>query len=170
MRLINDLLDLEKMRSGKLDLDLDVCDISNVIEQSIASLSTLAEQRDINISFKNSKLFGIADKRRMQQVIVNLLSNAIKFSGDGKPVLIKVSPADGFAEISITDHGRGIPPDKIENIFSRFDQVSKADSLEGSGLGLSIAKTIVEQHGGSIGVTSKPGEGSTFWLKVPLAD
>ncbi|HNB25070.1 MAG TPA: ATP-binding protein, partial [Candidatus Melainabacteria bacterium] len=124
----------------------------------------------------------MADQRRTVQVMVNLLSNAIKFSPVGGEIeidaeslesrLSQAGPQSGsIVEIVISDRGRGVPEDMRDRIFERFEQVKNTDATEcgGSGLGLAICKSIVELHGGSIGVRDNPGGGSAFWLQLPAA-
>ncbi|MEZ4537173.1 MAG: ATP-binding protein [Cyanobacteriota/Melainabacteria group bacterium] len=117
----------------------------------------------------DSNIKMLADKDRLVQVLINFLSNAIKFSAANSSIVIKTEALDeDRVRISVTDKGRGIPEEKLGDVFERFKQVDKSDQVEkgGTGLGLPISKTIVEQHGGEIGVTSKEGEGSTFWFIV----
>jgi CheY-like chemotaxis protein len=105
------------------------------------------------------------------QVLVNLLSNAVKFSPRGRVVRLSASEAGGFADVRVTDQGRGIPVSYREAIFERFRQVEASDARQkgGSGLGLAICKAIIEQHGGTIGVESEEGQGSVFWMKLPVS-
>jgi signal transduction histidine kinase len=110
-----------------------------------------------------------ADGDRLVMVMVNLLSNAVKYSPPGGTVLLAVAEAAGMVEVTVTDQGRGIAREHQRSIFDRFWQVHSSDdrSRTGSGLGLAICKTIVEHHGGAIGVNSAPDQGSTFWFRVP---
>jgi signal transduction histidine kinase len=110
-----------------------------------------------------------ADADRIVQVLVNLLSNAVKFSPSGSSVIVGASQVDDQVEVRVTDTGRGIPARLLPNIFQRFEQVSASDATEkgGSGLGLAICKDIAELHGGTIGVESEEGKGSTFWFRLP---
>lgn len=171
INLINDLLDIEKMESGQLSLACENTTIQSVIERSVESVRAFAEQHGIAIESggtADAQLY--ADGDRLVQVMVNLLGNAVKFSPRGTAVSVAaLEEEDGFLTVKVIDHGRGIPGHLRQTIFERFKQVEAKDSTEkkGTGLGLAICKAIVEQHGGTIGVESEPGEGSTFWFKLP---
>jgi signal transduction histidine kinase len=173
IRLINDLLDIEKMEAGKFVLDCSNVNAAELIASSISAVASLAEQRGIKIESRapesNGNLW--ADRDRLCQVMINLLSNAIKYSPDNASIKITVDRADNQQmKFCVSDKGRGIPDELRQKIFDRFVQVEKtdADQKGGTGLGLAIAKAIIEQHGGEIGVDSEPGAGSTFWFKLPI--
>ncbi|HEY9871648.1 MAG TPA: ATP-binding protein [Candidatus Obscuribacterales bacterium] len=169
IRLVNDLLDIEKMETGKLELAREDTSLSSIIERSVQSVAYLADRRNIKLDVQATDAHVHADGDRIVQVIVNLLSNAIKFSPKGGSVKVVVDVRPDCAEVRVMDKGRGIP-DKFKNaIFERFKQVDPSDATErrGSGLGLAICKAIVEAHGGTIGVESKEGAGSTFWFRIP---
>jgi len=112
----------------------------------------------------------IGDENRIVQVLVNLLSNAVKFSPRGSAITMSAQETAGFVEVAVRDRGRGVPRSYQRSIFERFQQVEASDSRQkgGTGLGLAICKTIVEQHGGTIGVESEVGRGSTFWFRIPM--
>ena len=172
LQLINNLLDLEKIRSGKLDLDLEVHQLDRLIDCSIDAVRGFAEQNGIELKGQSLATVVVADEERIVQVLVNLLANAIKFSPAGQSVIVESELLEDVAEIRVVDHGRGIPEAKLEQIFDRFTQVSNADAQVkggGTGLGLTICKAIIEAHQGSIGVRSQEGKGSTFWFRIPLA-
>jgi signal transduction histidine kinase len=171
IKLINDLLDAEKLEAGKLQVVPRQLQLAPLIEQSVNSVETLARERAINLQINAGDLPVFVDGDRFVQVLVNLLSNTIKFSPDGSTVKIDARLLDSDVEIAVTDEGRGVPPEFVDKIFQRFEQVDQADEAErkGSGLGLPICKAIVELHGGKIGVTSAPGKGSKFWFTVPAA-
>lgn len=170
IRLVNDLLDVEKLESGKLDMFMEETDANAVIETSVENVRYFAEDHGVTIVAPPIELPLIADGERLVQVVVNLLSNAIKFSEKGHSVTVEVLPSDKDAEFRISDTGRGIPEEHIGKLFNRFTQVEKADATQkkGSGLGLAICKAIIEEHGGQIGVESEMGKGSTFWFRIPL--
>ncbi len=170
LNLVNDLLDIEQLQTGKMNLNLRRCGFGDVIEQSIAAVKSVAEQRQITIDSESTKIELHADEDRLVQVMVNLLSNAVKFSSDGAEVFVAAKSDGEWIECRVTDHGRGIPEQHIETIFEKYKQVEKSDARRGfgTGLGLPICKAIIEQHGGSIGVESLLGQGSTFWFRLPL--
>ena len=169
IRLINDLLDIEKMEAGKFVLNLNEVSVRDLVDASTAAVAQLAELKQIRLVQSVPDLIVKADRDRICQVLINLLSNAIKFSPSNAIVNVDVVTIDSNIEFRVTDHGRGIPAELTESIFDRFFQVEKTDSVErgGSGLGLAIARAIVEQHEGSIGVASRPGLGSSFWFRLP---
>jgi PAS domain S-box-containing protein len=174
MRLIaitNDLLEMESLTSGKLDLHMRDTQMSDLLERSKNAVETFAEQHGVKIEIPSTDISLVTDADRLVRVFVNLLSNAVKFSPPGETVAVDVSKSSDFVEISVIDHGRGIPEGYHEIIFERFKQVEDADAKEkgGSGLGLAICKSIIEQLGGSIGVESTLGKGSRFWFRLPLA-
>jgi len=170
IRLINDLLDSERIESGTFVVDKRVVSLSRVIERSVESVREIAANASITIQNKASDLSCFVDEDRIIQVLVNLLGNAIKFSPSGSVVLIETQTTRDAIEIRVVDHGRGVPRAMLPSIFEKFMQVEKSDSRRGQGfgLGLSICKSIIEQHGGKIGVYSEEGEGSTFWFSLPL--
>lgn len=155
VRLVNDILDLERMESGKVALHRASVPIARLVGDAVASVSGLADESGVEL--RPTVVDGVVwvDGDRMVQALANLLSNAVKFS----PPL----------EVNVTDRGRGIPVDMQERIFDRFQQVDASDGRErgGSGLGLAIVESIAAQHGGTVSVTSTPGEGSTFTLSIP---
>jgi len=179
LALVNDLLDIEKLEAGKMVKDLKRVDLAEVIKKSIGSVAGFAEVHEIKLVTEVSETFINADEDRLVQAVVNLLSNAIKFSHSGSTVTVrgelvgKDGKEDGEKselEVQIVDTGRGISPEKVNSLFQRFAQAEKTDNKRGvgTGLGLAICKAIIECHHGSIGVTSKLAEGSTFWFRIPL--
>lgn len=169
IRLINDLLTLEKMESGNLQMSCKIIYLENVIEKSIDAVDEYAKKNKIELVFNETNAEVNADPDRVIQVLINLLSNAIKFSPENAKVEIKTIEAEDFIEVQVVDHGRGVPQAYKELIFEKYKQVKADDDTKkgGTGLGLPICKMIIEQLGGKIGVRSEDGKGSTFWFTLP---
>lgn len=171
MRLIQQLLDLDRLQSGAVKLSIQNIEVASLVEASVNSVRSLADSRGIEIEVLGSPLSVKADADKIIQVLVNLLSNAIKFSPDYSTITVSVVRQGSQAIFKVLDRGRGIPIEAQAVIFERFKQVRKSDATRkgGTGLGLAICRTIIEQHGGKIGVESQEGAGSTFWFKLPVA-
>lgn len=169
IQLINDLLDIDRIESGKFALDIAKVKDEVMISQSTDLIHHMAESRNIEIETLASGGELECDEERIVRVLTNLLSNAIKFSPEGSKVTISTREENGHVEFYIVDRGRGLPQEEQELIFERYHQVNRSDAAEkkGSGLGLTICKAIVEAHHGTIGATSQAGEGSTFWFRLP---
>ncbi|MBY0550302.1 MAG: PAS domain S-box protein [Candidatus Obscuribacterales bacterium] len=166
--LINDLLDLEKMRQGKMNLELRPERIKKLIDTASASVAGIATEQRITININAEDLLCMADGRRIVQVIINLLSNALKFSPPESSIEIRAESTESHVLVSVSDQGRGIPADKRETIFESYAQIKSEDAILGSGLGLPICKAIVKQHGGKIEAESQEGKGSRFWFTLLL--
>ncbi|GAB4523491.1 MAG: hypothetical protein Tsb0014_01080 [Pleurocapsa sp.] len=168
-RLINDVLDLERMESGRETIEKQQCNSSELIQQAVETMSAMAHEQDITLETNAQSIQFLADGDRIMQTLTNLISNAIKFSPPQSQVLITSQLQDNDVLFIVKDRGRGIPADKLESIFERFQQVDSSDSRKkgGTGLGLAICRHIVEQHNGKIWVESILGQGSTFYLTVP---
>lgn len=170
INMINQLVEFEHMESGKLDLVFDEVEVENMLARSVEAVRSLAEYNKIKLSVDACQESIKADGSRLIQVIVNLLGNAVKFSPPNSTITVAAFRCGDCLEVQVTDQGRGIPEEHCKKIFNRFEQVEIDDARVkgGSGLGLAICKAIVEEHGGTIGVNSKEGEGSTFWFRVPF--
>ena len=167
MALIEDILDLERLETGKVELQMTRVPIASILRRAMESLAGFGAQGvRVDAPIVSSSIDGDAD--RIVQVLVNLLSNAVKFSPPGGVVTIAVTADGKWTEFRVIDHGRGVPAADRRAIFERFRQVDPSDAREkgGAGLGLAICKSIVEQHGGSIGVESEEGAGSAFWFRL----
>lgn len=172
LALINQLLEMERMESGVVHLDYDATSTKELVTRAVAVVSGIAEKRKIEIKVPATNYDLVADADKLVQVLVNLLGNALKFSPEQSKITISEELRGAAGErlrISVTDRGRGIPPDKLAKIFDRFEQADPSAAAEkaGSGLGLAICKAIVEAHHGTIGVISDAQFGSTFWLEIP---
>lgn len=167
LSLVSDFLELEKIGSGQLKLRIKAVTLSEAFEDAMSALAW-AEKRGVSIVAEPTNLKVSADQNRLVQVLVNLLSNAVKFSERGKSVTLSTIEDGDQVEIQVRDQGRGIPEEKIAELFGKFTQVYSTDSenSKGVGLGLSICKSIVLLHGGTIGARSEQGEGSTFWIRL----
>lgn len=169
--LVNDLLDLEKFHSGRMNLDYGIVNINDITARAIAAVRYLAENKAITVETQLSEQCSTvaADGRRLIQVFINLLSNAIKFSPVSGSVVVAAEVVGSQSVVfKVIDEGPGIDSANRHAIFDKFFQVNDGVSKHiGSGLGLSICKAIVEAHGGSIGVDANPAKGSTFWFQIP---
>ncbi|MBM7870781.1 PAS domain S-box-containing protein [Clostridium pascui] len=173
-RLINNILDISKIDSGYCKLTMENVDIVNLIESITLSVVEYAKSKEISIIFDTDveeKIMAV-DVDKIERVILNLLSNAIKFTGKEGNILVSIKNDDNHIMVSVKDDGIGIPEEKQKSIFERFIQVDKSLSRnnEGSGIGLSLVKSLVEMHGGDIGVKSDLGKGSEFSVKIPVVD
>jgi len=166
-RFVDDLLDLGRARTGQLYLTLQDVDMGTVVRNVVSRMAADCAQAGSPVSVKTAgDLMGHWDSVRLEQVITNLLSNAIKF-GRGKPVEIVAEPRNGRVRVRVTDHGIGIETAVLPKIFDRFERAVEARNYGGLGLGLHIAKTIVDGLGGTLTVESQPGHGATFTLELP---
>jgi len=172
-RLVKDLLDLAKIEAGRMQLFYADVAVDTIIKRSLASVGQFAERHKVKLESEATRVHIEADCDRLVQVLVNLLTNAIKFSPKESTVSIQCGNVDAdWLTISVVDRGRGVPASKLQLIFEPYRQVEDSDERdkEGTGLGLPICKNIVEQHGGTLGVISEEGKGSTFWFKIPLRE
>lgn len=167
--LLNELLDAEKMEAGLLELDPAPMNLANAVAHSVDSVKTLAEQKNVSIKYGDIKdIEIIGDEARLVRVIVNLLSNAVKFTPVGSTVTVSLIQNATTVDVRVSDQGEGIPDDAKEKIFDRFYRLGNSEKVSGIGLGLTICKNIVSAHRGQIGVDSVVGEGSTFWIRLPV--
>jgi PAS domain S-box-containing protein len=170
--LINDLLDLSKVQAGKMDITVSAVELFEVIEESAAKMTELADAKSIQLKVAgDTDLIVLADPLRLRQILLNLLSNAIKFTDSGS-VRIAASPAGEEVRLDVTDTGVGIDAEDLERMFEDFTQAKsgRSKSAQGTGLGLPISRRLAELMGGRIEVASKVGEGTTFSLFLPAAD
>lgn len=171
--LINDLLDISRIESGRIHLKIQPLDMAELVDGTVETFRAVAETAGIGIAVELPGDLSLAagDRDRVSQVLMNLLSNAIKYSPGGGTVTVRARARDGQVVLSVTDEGIGITSEDQEHLFDKFYRVDSSLTREigGSGLGLSICKTIIELLGGQIWVKSTPGEGSTFSFSLPVA-
>jgi len=171
VRLINDILDLERAESGRLELRLAAQPLKPIVRQAIEANRAYAQAfgASIELAADSDDASVLVDRDRLIQVLTNILSNAAKFSPRGTTVAVAIRAEFDSARVSVRDRGPGIAPEFKSRIFQRFAQADSSDSRAkgGTGLGLSIAKTIMERLGGAIGFDSAPGEGTTFYVTLP---
>jgi len=167
LKLINDILDLSKIESGRLNYNVSEVELRDICQEAYV-VQSLKMTSDVALLYNSVAMPSVhlwIDPHRVEQVLLNLLSNAIKFTSKGF-ISLFYEVEDMFVRVSVMDTGIGIPEDKLESVFERF--VKLDDFYQGVGLGLPICKMIVEQLGGEIGVRSELGKGSTFWFTLPL--
>jgi signal transduction histidine kinase/CheY-like chemotaxis protein len=168
LALINDVLDLAKVEAGRLELEREPFDLRGLVTETIAGLRPLAERKHLTISSNGDAERLVADRGRVRQVLYNLLSNAIKFTPDGGSIRVEAVLADRAVKLSVTDTGTGIAPEDQVVIFDEFRQVGAIGERQaGTGLGLALARRLVEAHGGQIELESALGAGSRFTITFP---
>ena len=170
VRLINDILDLERIQSGREPLSFRPVALQDIVQQAMDGMQPVADAAGVQLIHDANAVQLQADPDRLLQVLTNLLSNAIKFSPKDATISVTLRTGSSAVILSVIDQGRGIPADKLDKIFDRFQQVDASDSRQkgGSGLGLAICKTIVEQHGGKIWAERNAVRGSTFRVLLPF--
>jgi PAS domain S-box-containing protein len=169
IRLVNDLLDVERLESGKQILNRKVVSSQELVSSAVEPIQVLARLQDLQIETQVEEALLHVDGDRITQALSNLIGNALKFSKPGGRIVVRCSIQEERVEFSVQDEGRGIPADKLHAVFDRFRQADASDSRQngGTGLGLTTARAIIEQHGGNIWVESQLGKGSTFHFTLP---
>jgi Amt family ammonium transporter len=171
LSLVDNLLDMSRIQAGKFSVEPSLCAFTPLVADTLASLQSIAGTRNM----KNEVPDGLPpipmDKHRITQVLTNLIANAIKFTPLDGTIAVRARIVNGYLRCDVTDTGVGISPTDIDRIFDVFVQVNMSTTRNagGTGLGLTISKTLVEAHGGTMGVESEEGKGSTFWFTLPLA-
>ncbi|MDH3327601.1 MAG: HAMP domain-containing histidine kinase [Desulfobulbaceae bacterium] len=170
--LVNSLLDLSKMEAGMLKYQFTPTDLSTLVKKSLDALTPLAEAKKISVNNRIGTLQPVnVDQERMLQVFRNIIGNAIKFTPENGKIKLEAKVKENFVEVAVHDSGIGIPKEDLERIFLKFQQVipAKGDKIKGTGLGLATVKQITLAHGGKVWATSQVGQGSTFYITLPLA-
>jgi signal transduction histidine kinase len=169
-RLISDLLDVSRFDAGHLRMDAVPVELGALLEREIADASQLTAVREVRFERPDRPVWVIADQLRLGQIVTNLLSNAFKYSSEGAPVIVRLTKLEDFALVSVQDRGEGIAIDDQDRVFERFYRADKGltRTAGGFGLGLFIARRLAEAMGGGLVLSSRPGEGSTFSVSLPL--
>lgn len=172
--LVNDLLDVDKLHSGRMEFNLEAFDFVELVQLSVEQNLPFAERGGIGLQadLANQPVVILGDHHRLLQVLANLISNAVKFSPAGETVTVKLRTVRDRARLSVIDHGVGIPPSFRDRLFSRFAQYDSSSTRvqQGTGLGLAICKSIVDQLGGAIWLDTRTSKGATFHVELPLAE
>jgi signal transduction histidine kinase/FixJ family two-component response regulator len=172
LQLINEILNLAQIEAGKLSMSLEAVELRDVLEECHALTRTASAQRDIRLAFPRATTLRVhADRTRLKQVLLNLLSNAVKYNREHGAVIVDCAPGDeGRVRISVQDTGNGLTPEELRGLFQPYNRLGRDRAgIEGSGIGLVLTRRLVELMGGSIGVASTPGTGSTFWVDLRSA-
>jgi signal transduction histidine kinase len=170
IRLIDDMLDVSRMRSGQLSIRPGQVQLMDLLERVVSDLSLQASATGCKLSLRpHPPVEGCWDEFRIEQVVVNLLTNALRYGG-GQPVEVSVQYAENTVSIHVRDEGKGIAPSDLERIFEPYERGARNGEPKGLGLGLYISRQLALSHGGELRVTSKPGEGSTFTLVLPTCE
>jgi signal transduction histidine kinase len=169
-RMVQDLLDVAKLETGRLGIEAEETGVGSLIDETVEMLGPLATEKGITLSAVVASDLPViyVDRGRILQVMSNLVGNAIKFTPGGGQITLHARQERDAVRFAVTDTGPGITPEQMQRIFGRFWQARPSDR-RGLGLGLTIAKSIVEAHGGHIGADSRPGEGTEFWFTIPVA-
>jgi signal transduction histidine kinase len=171
-KLIEDLLDVSRIISGKMRLDVGVVNLVEVVDAALEGVRHAADAKVIHLDFDHDATLGpvSGDPARLQQIVWNLLSNAVKFTPEGGKVSVAAKLNGSAVEVSVIDTGVGIAPEDQAIVFEEFRQVGRdyTRKAEGTGLGLALTRRFVELHGGVISLASTPGKGSTFTFTLPI--
>jgi PAS domain S-box-containing protein len=172
-RLVSDLLDVSRIQAGQLDLRLQRWNLAAIVQEVVEDQRVAAAPRLIYLTLPDEEVPVVADDGRIEQVVSNYVTNAVKYAPPERPIAVRLETEDGMARLSVQDEGPGLATEEQERIWERFyrgaDNEAQHSSGASLGLGLYICRTIIERHGGCVGVSSTKGQGSTFWFMLPLA-
>ena len=171
LELINELLDLAKIESGMIELNTESMPFFDVVDESVKMILPLADERGITVvsSVSTSAPVIFADKLRLKQVLLNILSNAVKYNYEDGSVYVDIQMINpGFARLTVKDTGIGISDENKKRVFNEFERLSSHAGIEGSGIGLSVTRHLIELMGGKIGVENSVDDGCTFWIELPI--
>jgi PAS domain S-box-containing protein len=172
-RLIGDLLDVARIQSNKLELNISLCDLAKIVSGTVEDTRQIAQGREIVLEIQQEPVLVMADADRIAQVVNNYLTNALKYSPPDRPIQVRLVVDGKQGQVSVQDYGPGLPREVQERIWERFYQAPNVPVQSGPGiglgLGLSICQALITRHNGQVGLQSVPGEGATFWFTLPLA-
>jgi two-component system sensor histidine kinase KdpD len=166
--MVSNLLDLSRIEGGALRPQKDWYDLDELIADVRSRLAARTESHPVNVAIEPDLPLLHFDYVEIAQVLINLIENAVKYTPAGTPITLSARRVDGVIEIAVHDEGDGIPPHQQQRLFEKFYRALSPNGAPGAGIGLAIAKGLVEAHGGTIGVESAPGEGTTFRFTLPL--
>ena len=171
LTLINDILDLAKIESGQLELDMTDFELADFISHTMVMVQDRAEKEHVELTVNvQTEVLCHADKTKLRQVLINLLANAIKYTPAGGRVTVEVTASDDWMEFAVVDTGIGMSEAELEEVFEQFKQIDNIQNRvnQGTGLGLSISRRLVKVHGGELKVHSEVGSGSRFYFSIPI--
>ncbi|MCH8814044.1 MAG: PAS domain S-box protein [Chloroflexi bacterium] len=171
VQLVEELLELSRIESGEVPMARETIDLGSVVLAAVQRQKHRSERHGLELTIEAADDLPsvIGDAERLERVVVNLVSNAIKFTPEGGSIRVSCAAANDSVAVYVTDTGVGIDPDNVTRVFERFYKADRSRQESGTGLGLAVVKHTVEAHGGSFGVKSELGSGSTFWFRIPVA-
>ncbi len=172
LALISEILNLARIESGKMDLNINCVNLNKISEDSLSIMYPIAEKRSIQIRDNLAEIKSIevdADETRLKEILLNLLSNAVKYNSAQGNIELRVDDREDEVVVHVIDDGPGLSEEEIKELFEPFNRLKAGDEIEGTGIGLTITKRLIEMMHGHIGVVSEPGKGSDFWISLPKA-